>query len=76
MSIQQRRGQRNKTEWMFQRSAEGCVHSSVWPCVREHPTTLSKDRKGPLKWKTLVDRARNLNQPMGMDSSGQVELFH
>lgn len=41
-----------------------------------NPATLSKDRKGPLGWKILVERAGNLNQPMGMDSSVQVKLFY
>jgi len=53
-------------------------HECGRPCITAHEmhaATLFKDRKYPLERKTLVERAGNLNQPMGMDSSGQVKLF-
>ncbi len=47
-----------------------CTLTCEWPCCTLNEATLFKDRK------LSVGRAGTLNQPMGMDSSGQVRQFH
>lgn len=57
----------------IRQSAQGYVLVYYRTC---NTATLFKDSNDTLEWKILVERAENLNQPMGIDSSEGVKQSH